>query len=108
MSPLVPPKMAFMWAADIKKLLKAEPFEPIRLALSDGRSVLVRHPDQAVVAERHILIGLATVDQRRNLATPRSGDTIALDWLIVNLLHITTIEPANGVGRRRSSGKRKR
>ena len=100
--------MAFMRAVDIKKLLKAQPFEPIRLALSDGRSVLVRHPDQAVVAERHILIGLATVNQRRSLATPRSGDAIATDWLIVNLPHITTIEPANSVGRRRPSGKRKR
>ena len=85
-----------MRPTELRKLLKTEPFEPIRLGLSDGRAVTIRHPDQAVVAERHLLVGLATIERSGPLATPRSGQAIARDWLIVNLLHIATVEPADG------------
>jgi hypothetical protein len=67
--------------------------------LSDGRSILVRHPDQVVVAERHVLVGLAKINRSRPLATP-NGDEIAEDWLIINVVHIATIEPANGASSR--------
>jgi hypothetical protein len=79
---------------DLRKVIKGEPFKPIRIALSDGRRVQVRHPDQVVVAERHLLVGLAKVERSKPMATPRNGDAIAQDWLIVNLVQITTIEPA--------------
>ena len=85
-----------MYAAGIRKLLKTEPFEPIRLGLSDGRAVLIRHPDQVVVSQRHLYVGLARVQRSKPMATPRSGDTFAPDWLLVNLFHITSIEPADG------------
>lgn len=85
-----------MRANDLKKLLKGDPFSPIRIGLSDGRSVLIRHPDQAVVAERHLLVGLATIERSGPMETPSGSEAIAKDWLIVNLLHIATIEPANG------------
>lgn len=87
-----------MRANELKKLLKTQPFEPLSVALSDGRSIIVRHPDQVVVAERHLLVGLATVRRSEPPATPRSSDAIARDWLIVNLMHITSVEPANGEG----------
>lgn len=80
---------------ELRMLFKKEPFEPVRIGLSDGRSILVRHPDQVVVAERHVLVGLAKIERSRPLATP-NGDQIAQDWLIINLVHIATIEPANG------------
>jgi hypothetical protein len=85
---------------DLKKLLKAEPFAPIRLGLSDGRSVLIRHPDQAVVAERHVLVGLATIERSGPLATPRSSTAVARDWLIVNLLHIAVVESVDAANAR--------
>ena len=94
-----------MRPGDIRKLLKGEPFAPLRIGLSDGRSVLVRHPDQVVVADRHLIVGLAEVEQSPPLATPRSGDAIARDWIIVNLVLITTIEPANGSRRKRPSSR---
>jgi hypothetical protein len=31
---------------EIKKLLKVDRFVPLRIALTDGRSVLVGHPDR--------------------------------------------------------------
>jgi len=30
---------------EIRRILKKHPFDPIHLALTDGRSVLIRHPD---------------------------------------------------------------
>lgn len=93
-----------MRAADFKKLLRAEPFEPIDVALSDGRSVRIRHPDQVVVAERHLLVGLAEIERSKPLATPAARDAIARDWIIVNLLHIAAVTPTNGNSRRRQRG----
>ncbi len=94
-----------MRATDLKNLLKTEPFAPIRLGLSDGRSVLVRHPDQVVLAERHVLIGLATLERSRPLATPRSGEAIARDWIIISLLHISSVEPADDGAARKPKRK---
>jgi hypothetical protein len=90
-----------MRPTDLRKLIKAEPFGAIRLGLSDGRSVVVRHPDQVVIAERHVLIGLARLETSPPLRTPKSGDAIAKGWLIVNLLHISTVEPNGTDGTRK-------
>jgi hypothetical protein len=93
---------------EFRKPLKAEPFEPVNVGLADGRCVQVRHPDQAVVADRHLLVGLAKLERSKPLATPKSGDAIAKDWLIINLLQVTTVEPAgNGNGRSRTPRKRR-
>jgi len=89
-----------MRAVDLKKLLNVRPFEPLLVALSDGRSVLIRHPDQVVVAERHLLVGLASLQRSLPLATPGTGAAVARDWLVVNLLHIAAGMPANGKTRR--------
>jgi hypothetical protein len=102
--------MTAMRSNDIKKILKAEPFVPIRLGLSDGRSVIIRHPDQAVVTDRKMFMGLAKVTRSTGLRTPASGDTFAKDWMFIDLLHIVSIEPdegSNGNGQKRKrSGKR--
>ena len=92
---------------EIKRLLKASPFEPVRVALADGRSVLIRHPDQVVVADRHLLVGLAKIERSRPMATPTKGEAIAKDWLILNLLTITAIEP-EGTANGRPKGNQKR
>jgi hypothetical protein len=92
---------------EFRKLLRTKPFEPLRIGLSDGRSVLVRHPDQVVVAERHLLVGLAKLERSRPLATPINGEAIAKDWLIINLLQITAIGPINGTNGRPRSPRRR-
>ncbi len=97
-----------MVARDLRKLLKAEPFEPVRLGLSDGRSVLIRHPDQVVVSDRHVYVGLAQLERSAPLATPRRADSLPRDWLWISILHVATVEPANGhVTRRRRRGSRR-
>jgi len=93
-----------MIARDLRKLLKAETFEPVRLGLSDGRSVLIRHPDQVVVSDRHVYVGLARLERSAPLATPRRGDSLPKDWLWLSILHVVSVEPANG---RAGAGKRR-
>jgi len=85
-----------MIAQDLRKLLKAEPFEPMRLALSDGRSVLIRHPDQVVVSERQVYVGLAQLERSAPAATPDRADVLPKDWLWINILHVASVEPENG------------
>jgi hypothetical protein len=82
---------------EIKKPLRVEQFVPLRIGLSDGRSVLVRHPDQVFVAERHLLVGLAKLERSKPLATPTNGDRVVKDWMIINMVQITGIEPESNV-----------
>ena len=95
-----------MTAQPIKELLRQTPFEPIELALSDGRLVLIRHPDQAVVSERNLILGLAHLRRTKPISTPASGDVVAKDWLMTNMLHVVSAEPANGNASPRRRRKR--
>ena len=97
-----------MRPTEFRKLLRTEPFEPLSIGLSDGRCVVVRHPDQVVVADRHLLVGLAKLERSKPLATPRSPDAIAKDWLIINLLQITSVEPADEANGRSKAARRRR
>lgn len=85
-----------MQADEVRVLLKARPFEPIELGLSDGRKVLIRHPDQAAVSNRKVFVGLAKIHQPRRLASPTDGDEIAKDWILIDVVHIVSAEPVNG------------
>jgi len=76
--------------------LREKPFEPIQLWLSDGRVVTIRHPDQAVVTNRKIIVGLAHIRRGTKLITPADGNTVAKDWMMVDLLHVVSIEPVDG------------
>ena len=89
-----------MQRSDIEKLMKAQPFTPIHVGMTDGRSVLIRHPDQAVLTQRKLFVGLATIERSGPLATPKTSKAVARDWIHIDLLHITSIEPANGNARR--------
>ena len=84
-----------MTREDIRGLIRATPFVPIRVALTDGRYILIRHPDQAVVTGRRLFVGLVRIGRSPPLATPASGDEFASDWLLVDLLHIVSAEPVD-------------
>lgn len=60
---------------ELKQILKKQPFEPLQLGLSDGRRVVIRHPDTIVVSPRHVYIGLTAVSRRGVPETPANGDT---------------------------------
>ena len=66
----------------IRELLRATPFQPIRVFLSDGSSYDVRHPELALVTRRHVLIAL-----------PLENDRLPERYVTCDPLHITRIEP---------------
>lgn len=92
---------------DLQAILREQPFEPIELGLTDGRTVLVRHPDQVMLARRKAVFGLVHVqDHRRRLVTTESYDRRVTDTLTVDLLHVASAERARGA--KRVSPKRRK
>jgi hypothetical protein len=82
-----------MRAIEIRELLRATPFQPIRLGLSDGRYLLIRHPDQAIVAGRYLVAGVVRLGRSEPLFTPDSSETIARDVFWLDLVHVVSVEP---------------
>jgi len=90
---------------DLQEVLRERPFSPIEVGLTDGRSILVRHPDQVMVTRRKAVFGLTQVKNgRKRLVTPDNDDRSVKDWLMVDLLHVVSAEPAD----EKASRKRKR
>ena len=64
--------------ADIEELLDAEPFDPFRILMSDGKSYDVRNPGLVVPMETKLFLAL-TRDRWKflsyqNITTVESGD----------------------------------
>jgi hypothetical protein len=57
------------------------------------------------VAERHLLIGLATLERSEPLVTPVTANRVVKDWMIVNVVHMTGIEPMERHNGRASRGR---
>ncbi len=72
---------------DILELLRAQPFRPFRLSLSDGREFEVRHPEMAMVGRSTVHIGIPA----------RDGIEGQIERLVnCALIHITTTELIDG------------
>lgn len=98
-----------MRPSQLRELLKTQPFVRIKIGMADGRSIIVRHPDQVVVAERSLLIGLAKIERSKPMLTPARSETIAKEWIIIQLIQITAIEPKAGMnGKPRSTRMRRK
>jgi len=70
-----------MRAEELRKILDQRPFEPLRLHITSGQHVDVKHPEMAIVSRSLVAVG---VDGSRGVA----------DHLVhYNLLHIVKIEP---------------
>ncbi len=94
---------------DLQEVLQRRPFVPLEVGLTDGRVIIVRHPDQVMVTRRNAVFGLTQVkDHRKQLRTPDNDRRLVKDWLMVDLLHVVSAEPANGNGRSRPRRNKKR
>ncbi len=69
--------------ADLQALLRARPFVPFRLHLSDGGSVEVRHQEFVTAGRRYAVVGLPDADGPDNLF-----DRHAVVWY----MHVTRVE----------------
>ena len=84
-----------MRPAQIRDHLKAQPFRPIRVHVSDGSSYEIRHPEMAFVTTTQVMIAL-------KMSTEDLPDKV----VFCDPVHITCIEPLDGVKAKRRT-KRK-
>lgn len=82
---------------DIRAQLRKQPFEPLRLFVSDGATYDIRHPELAMVGQTEVII-----------ATEVGKDDLPARFGFVDPIHITRIEPINGTSGRSSKRKNPR
>ena len=68
----------------MRKLLDRRPFEPMRLHISSGQAVDIKHPEMALVTRSLVFVGVTDSDER-----------VADYGVFYNLLHVVKIEPLN-------------
>ena len=64
-------------------LLRAQPFEPFALHLSDGARYEIHHPDQLLLTQRSAHVGI----------TNGGEDRVAQRIVICDLMHVTRTVP---------------
>lgn len=74
---------------DLLELLRARPFEPFRICLSDGAAYEIRHPDMAIVQRSKAIIGVPG---------PEGPDGPVERTVKCSLLHVTRTEVVNSAG----------
>jgi len=72
---------------DVLHLLRATPFQPFRISLSDGQQYEVRHPEIAIVSRSTVLLGIPG---------PRGLDEPVEQVVTCSLIHITRMEMLDG------------
>jgi hypothetical protein len=73
-----------MRSQDIREFLKKQPFQPLRLTLTDGTAYEVRHPDLLMVGRSTVVVGIPAADE---------PDAVFDRAIHVDLLHIMQVEP---------------
>ena len=86
-----------MRAEELRRLLDRRPFDPVRLHISSGQTVDIKHPELAFVTRSLVVVGVTESDDER-----------VADYAVhYNLLHVVKIEPLNA-GKRPTGRKTKR
>jgi hypothetical protein len=71
--------------ADVLLRLREQPFQPFFVRLTNGTIHRIRHPEQAIVTTRSIVIGIP-----KSESSPRDEFR---DYALVSLLHVVQIDP---------------
>ena len=77
-------KLLGMNPQEINKLLRAIPFVPFRVHMSDGKHLDIKHPELAMVTRNRLIVG-------RPVDDPRMEIPDEADW--ISALHILRLEP---------------
>lgn len=73
---------------ELRRVLDNRPFQPVRLHITGGEFVDVRHPEMAIITRSLVTVGIA-------------GHAGVFDHIAhYNLLHVVKIEPLNGANHR--------
>lgn len=82
-----------MQANEILQLARNAPFQPFTIHMSDGSAYAIRHPEQVMVSQRSVHVGI-----NGGSDTPDAFDDIA----ICSLVHVTRLTPGvAGAGSKR-------
>jgi hypothetical protein len=73
-----------MSAEEMRGLLRRQPFQPLRLALSDGRVYVVTHPRLVIVGRTFLAVGLRS---------PGDDEDIYDRIIMLDLDQIVQVEP---------------
>ena len=79
-----------MQLQDLQQKLRARPFRPFRIHLSDGAEYDVMHPELLLLGRRSLVLGLAS----------RPEETIYDRAVDIDLLHIVRMENIDAAARR--------
>ena len=79
---------------EFKKFFEERPFKPIRIFITGGQSLDVRHPEQVIVIRSLFTFAVG----------PRNGKTERIGWY--SLIHVVKVVPLNALRPRRKRGKR--
>lgn len=79
---------------DILEILRAKPFEPFRVYLTDGAVYEIRHPDMAIVQRSKVTVAVPG---------PEGPDGPAERTVNCALIHITRTEILDGTSKRRGT-----
>lgn len=61
---------------DVQEMLRAEPFRPLQVRLTDGKTYYITHPRLSMVTLERLIIGFPDPTSNGELA----GDLVYLDW----------------------------
>ena len=76
-----------MTLQDFQAALRHRPFEPFRLFVSDGAAYDVRHQELCLPGRRSVFIGIRESE---------TNEMVYDQYAIVDLAHITRLEPLEG------------
>ena len=74
---------------DLTEALRASPFRPFRLYVSDGSTYEIRHPEMLMVTRQSVVVGI--LDTGGNGASENAYPEIERSTT-VDLLHVTQME----------------
>lgn len=77
-----------MRPTQVREHLRARPFQPIRIHVSDGSSYEIRHSEMAFVTASQVMIAL-------EMSEEELPDRV----VFCDPVHVTRIEPIDGVGK---------
>jgi hypothetical protein len=83
-----------MRANELKEILSRRPFRPIRLLITSGETVDIRHPEQAMVWGGTVAFGIG----------PKPDVVEHIGWY--NLIHVVKVISLDAVRKRRRRKKR--
>jgi hypothetical protein len=66
----------------LREELRRQPFVPLRIILTDGKTYEIRHPEMALIGKRDLYIGTES----------KFGSGVAAKTDLVSMLHVVRVE----------------